>query len=127
MSSPVGAGRLPPGAVPRTLAALALRAAAAMRAGARGYLLKAAAPDEVERAVRAVANGEMILGPQVAARAATHLLISKGPSADGSEKINTRVATMEPGDRTEEIARMLAGASITDEARAQAGRLLEAA
>lgn len=43
--------------------------AAAIRAGARGYLLKAAAPAEVERAVRAVANGEMILGPQVAARA----------------------------------------------------------
>ena len=43
--------------------------AAAIRAGARGYLLKAAAPDEVERAVRAVANGEMILGPQVAVRA----------------------------------------------------------
>ncbi len=40
-----------------------------MRAGARGYLLKAAAPDEVERAVRAVANGEMILGAQVAVRA----------------------------------------------------------
>jgi hypothetical protein len=35
--------------------------------------------------------------PQVAARAATHLLISKGPaSAEGSEKIATRVATMEP-------------------------------
>jgi DNA repair protein RecN (Recombination protein N) len=62
--------------------------------------------------------------PQVAARAATHLLISKGPSADGSEKIATRVATMAPKDRTEEIARMLAGASITDEARAAAARLL---
>ncbi|WFS24609.1 DNA repair protein RecN [Rhizobium rhododendri] len=62
--------------------------------------------------------------PQVAARAATHLLISKGPSADGSDKITTRVATMEPEDRTEEIARMLAGASITDEARAAAARLL---
>lgn len=43
--------------------------AAAIRAGARGYLLKAAAPTEIERAVRAVANGEMILGSQVAARA----------------------------------------------------------
>ena len=62
--------------------------------------------------------------PQVAARAATHLLISKGPVADGSEKIFTRVATMEPKDRTEEIARMLAGASVTEEARAAAKRLL---
>ncbi|MBY5865879.1 DNA repair protein RecN [Rhizobium leguminosarum] len=62
--------------------------------------------------------------PQVAARAATHLLISKGPSADGSEKIATRVATMAQMDRTEEIARMLAGASVTEEARAAAKRLL---
>ncbi|WP_421402375.1 DNA repair protein RecN [Agrobacterium fabrum] len=64
--------------------------------------------------------------PQVAARAATHLLISKGPSGDGSERISTRVATMEPKHRTEEIARMLAGASVTDEARAAAARLLAA-
>ena len=64
--------------------------------------------------------------PQVAARAATHLLISKGPSGDGSERIATRVATMEPQHRTEEIARMLAGASVTDEARAAAARLLPA-
>ena len=42
---------------------------ASMRAGARGYLLKGAAPDQVERAVRAVAAGEMILGPKIAARA----------------------------------------------------------
>jgi DNA repair protein RecN (Recombination protein N) len=62
--------------------------------------------------------------PQVAARAETHLLISKGPASDGSEKIATRVATMAPKDRTEEIARMLAGASVTEEARAAAARLL---
>ena len=62
--------------------------------------------------------------PQVAARAATHLLISKGPAGEGSEKIATRVATMAPEHRTEEIARMLAGASVTDEARAAAARLL---
>lgn len=62
--------------------------------------------------------------PQVAARAATHLLISKGPAGDGSDKIATRVATMTPEHRTEEIARMLAGASVTDEARAAAAKLL---
>lgn len=61
--------------------------------------------------------------PQVAARAATHLLISKGP-VEGSDKIATRVATMTPEHRAEEIARMLSGASVTDEARAAAARLL---
>ncbi|PYE37388.1 DNA replication and repair protein RecN [Rhizobium sp. PP-F2F-G38] len=62
--------------------------------------------------------------PQVAARAATHLLISKGPSEKSSEMIATRVARMNDKDRTEEIARMLAGASITEEARAAAAKLL---
>ncbi|MDN6795554.1 MAG: response regulator transcription factor [Propionibacterium sp.] len=47
---------------------------AAIRAGARGYLLKGATPEEVERAVRAVANGEVLLGPQLARRAALHLM-----------------------------------------------------
>lgn len=46
---------------------------ASVRAGARGYLLKGATPGEMERAIRAVANGEVILGPQVAARAMTYL------------------------------------------------------
>jgi DNA-binding NarL/FixJ family response regulator len=46
---------------------------ASMRAGARGYLLKGADPAEVERAVRAVANGEILLGPSVAARAVAFL------------------------------------------------------
>lgn len=39
---------------------------AAMRAGARGYLLKGAEQDEIERAVRAAAAGEVIFGPAVA-------------------------------------------------------------
>jgi DNA-binding NarL/FixJ family response regulator len=43
---------------------------AAMRAGARGYLVKGAGQDEIERAVRAVAHGEVILGASVAQRAA---------------------------------------------------------
>ncbi|MDQ2648488.1 MAG: response regulator transcription factor [Actinomycetota bacterium] len=46
---------------------------ASMRAGARGYLLKGADPVEVERAVRAVANGEILLGPAVAGRALAFL------------------------------------------------------
>lgn len=62
--------------------------------------------------------------PQVAARAGTHFLISKGPSAADAAKIATRVSLMAPEDRTEEIARMLAGASVTEEARAAAARLI---
>jgi len=42
---------------------------AAMRAGARGYLLKGAGPVEIERALRAVAAGEVLLSPKVAAGA----------------------------------------------------------
>ncbi|MBM7503803.1 response regulator [Agromyces aurantiacus] len=42
---------------------------AAMRAGARGYLLKVASPREVERAIHAVADGEVLFGADVAARA----------------------------------------------------------
>lgn len=45
----------------------------ALRAGARGFLLKGASPDEVERAVRSVANGDFLLGPQLAQRAALYL------------------------------------------------------
>ncbi|BBG02123.1 MULTISPECIES: response regulator transcription factor [Pseudonocardia] len=41
---------------------------AALRAGARGYLLKGAARAEILRAVRTVAGGEAILGPSVAGR-----------------------------------------------------------
>jgi DNA-binding NarL/FixJ family response regulator len=40
----------------------------AMRAGARGYLLKGAGPEEIARAIEAVGRGEAIFGPRVAAR-----------------------------------------------------------
>jgi DNA repair protein RecN (Recombination protein N) len=59
--------------------------------------------------------------PQVAARAQTHYLISK---TGGADRVATGVAEMDRKARQEEIARMLAGATITDEARAAAERLL---
>ena len=40
----------------------------AMRAGARGYLLKGAGQDEIVSAVRAVAAGQAIFGPAIASR-----------------------------------------------------------
>ena len=63
--------------------------------------------------------------PQVAAVAHGHLLIAKeavrGPEG---EAMATRVAVLEGPHRREEIARMLAGQTITDEARAAADRLM---
>jgi DNA-binding NarL/FixJ family response regulator len=41
---------------------------AAMRAGARGYLLKGSEQEEVQRAIRSVASGEAIFGPDIANR-----------------------------------------------------------
>lgn len=62
--------------------------------------------------------------PQVAARASTHFLIAKAETDAGS--IATSIRVMVPEERQEEIARMLAGASITAEARAAAEQLLNA-
>jgi DNA repair protein RecN (Recombination protein N) len=64
--------------------------------------------------------------PQVAARADRHYLISKDALAKG-KRVATRVAELENERRREEIARMLAGAEITAEARAAAERLIRAA
>ena len=69
--------------------------------------------------------------PQVAARAERHFLIAKESiareSTGGEERVATRVAPLVEENRREEIARMLAGATITSEARAAAIKLLEGA
>ena len=62
--------------------------------------------------------------PQVAARASHHYRIEKSHGSDGTR---THVRKLGDDERREEIARMLSGASVTDEARAQASRLLDAA
>jgi DNA repair protein RecN (Recombination protein N) len=62
--------------------------------------------------------------PQVAARATHHYRIEKTHGAEGTRILVRRLSEAE---RREEIARMLSGSLITDEARAQAARLLEAA
>jgi len=62
--------------------------------------------------------------PQVASRAANHWLIEKSAKNHGSDVFTTIISLDDQG-RTEEIARMLAGAEITDEARAAAQSLLQ--
>jgi DNA repair protein RecN (Recombination protein N) len=64
--------------------------------------------------------------PQVAARADRHYLISKSAVEKG-RRVATRVTEVAAEKRREEIARMLAGAEITAEARAAAERLIQAA
>jgi len=83
-----------------------------------------------ERLARLAAQGEngggqvvvVTHSPQVAARGASHYLIAK--TSEGLV-MRTSVALLDDGDRRQEIARMLSGAEVTDEARAQADRLLE--
>jgi len=70
-------------------------------------------------------NGQLLAvthSPQVAARGGMHYLIAK--SSEGTVT-RTSVVLLDAAGRQEEIARMLSGAEITSEARAQADRLLE--
>lgn len=62
--------------------------------------------------------------PQVAARGSQHLLVSKGQKA---KKVTTQVVALSAKEREEELARMLAGETITAEARKAAQKLLEQA
>ena len=64
--------------------------------------------------------------PQVAARAERHYLITKDALEKG-RRVATRVTELVAARRREEIARMLAGAEITEEARAAAEKLIRAA
>jgi DNA repair protein RecN (Recombination protein N) len=64
--------------------------------------------------------------PQVAARAQSHYRIVKTDVGQG-ERVVTSVARLAAGERREEIARMLAGAQVTREARAAAASLIEKA
>ena len=80
-----------------------------------------------ERLARLAEGGQLLVvthSPQVAARGKTHYVIAK--SSEGTVT-RTSVHLLDPAGRQEEIARMLSGAEITSEARAQADRLLEGA
>ncbi|HAU22648.1 MAG TPA: DNA repair protein RecN [Erythrobacter sp.] len=80
-----------------------------------------------ERLARLADGGQLLAvthSPQVAARGGTHYLIAK--SSQGTVT-RTSVSLLDEQGRQEEIARMLSGAEITTEARAQADRLLEKA
>ena len=80
-----------------------------------------------ERLEKLAGPGQVLVvthSPQVAARGAHHWLVSKAAADPG---VLTSVDILNEIDRKEEIARMLAGATVTDEARAAADSLLEGA
>ena len=81
-----------------------------------------------ERLARLAGAGKQLLAvthsPLVAAKGAAHFIIAK--SREGIVT-RTSVHELDEAGRREEIARMLSGAEVTDEARAQAERLLEVA
>ena len=88
-----------------------------------------AVADAIGKRLGQLSDGLQVLAithsPQVAARADDHMLISKiSEVGAGDERAVTRVAKLASHARREEIARMLSGAEITDEARAQADRLM---
>jgi DNA repair protein RecN (Recombination protein N) len=112
---------------------LALKVALAQEGGAQTIIF-----DEIDRGVGgavASAIGERLArlaqqtqllavthSPQVAAKGAAHYFIAK--SSEGTVT-RTGVVELDADGRAQEIARMLSGAEVTDEARAQARRLLE--
>jgi DNA repair protein RecN (Recombination protein N) len=115
--------------------ALALKAALAGRGGTQPLMIF----DEVDQGVggavadavglrlkRLAGNAQVLVvthSPQVAARADAHWRIAKAGEGD---RIRTTVEDLSSPDREEEIARMLAGAQITDAARAAARALMDA-
>ena len=114
---------------------LALKVALAEEGGAATMIF-----DEIDRGVggavasaigerlhRLASSAQLLVvthSPQVAARGAAHLLIAK---RNDGVVTRTGVRQLDDAERREEIARMLSGATITDEARAQADRLIETA
>ena len=82
--------------------------------------------DAVGERLAVLAQNKQVLvvthSPQVAARGSHHFIVSK----QGDETVTTSVIALDSDQqRREEIARMLAGAEITTEARAAADKLLE--
>jgi DNA-binding NarL/FixJ family response regulator len=88
---------------------------AAMRAGARGYLLKGAAQEEIVRGIQAVAAGEAIFGPGVARRMVGFFsaVPATVPFADLTDREREVLDLVAAGSRNNDIARRLSIAPKT--------------
>ncbi len=83
----------------------------AMAAGARGYVLKAGAPEELFQAVRAAARGDVGLAPQAAARIASHL-VDPEPVLTGREVEVVRLVAQGLSNRAIAAALFLTEATV---------------
>ena len=86
-----------------------------------------AVADAIGRRLARLSDAVQVLSvthaPQVAAKASGHYLIAKS-AVEGSERVATAVTPIVDDVRLEEVARMLSGATVTDEARAAAEKLM---
>jgi DNA-binding NarL/FixJ family response regulator len=82
----------------------------AMQAGARGYLLKGADPEETIRAIQAVASGEAIFSPKVAERLITYF----GKQQSSAPTSAFPELTQRENEVLELIARGLTNQAIAD-------------
>jgi len=80
---------------------------AAMRAGARGYLLKGAGQEEILRGIRAVASGEAIFGPAIAERVLDYFSAPRPPEPfpELTERERELLELVAQGRSNQEIAR----------------------
>lgn len=86
-----------------------------------------AVADAIGRRLARLSDAVQVLSvthaPQVAAKASGHYLIAKS-AVKGSDRVATAVTPIVDDVRLEEVARMLSGATVTDEARAAAEKLM---
>ncbi len=78
---------------------------AAVRAGARGYLVKGVGPEEVVAAVRAVAAGHAVFGPDLAARV---LSLIAAPGSSSVVQAATQAGLLDLSEREREVLELVA-------------------
>lgn len=87
---------------------------AALRAGARGYVVKGTEPAEILRAIRAVANGEAIFSPSIAER----MLLFFAAQPPEAAQVRPDAAFAELTERERQVLELIAG-GLTNSAIAE--------